>query len=155
MGIYDGQIYLNYFMLNFFLPWSRVHPLPQFHLEQQHHIDQLLETWECYLMPQLWHGLLELFDMVIYSAIHIDWSILHFPTPPQTKLSKAFPPNHLQNFECQSDFSDNNILPPHVFKSMKKIVQPFHQRNQQTLHCQKKFMTIKQCGGLGAIKPRS
>jgi hypothetical protein len=74
-----------------FLPWSRVHQLPQFHLKQQHHIDQLLETWECYLMPQLRHDLLELFDMVIYSAIHIDWSILHSPPPPKQNYPKPSP----------------------------------------------------------------
>jgi hypothetical protein len=45
---------------------------------------------------------------------------------------------HLQNSKCQFDFSDNNILPtPHAFKPDKKIVQPFYERNQQTLTCQK------------------
>jgi hypothetical protein len=140
-----------------FLPWSRVHPLPQFppqtatpYWSTPWNMGMLLDASVMARLAWIvWHG-----DILSYTY----WlNILHSPprTPPQTRLSKAFPPNHLQNFECQSDFSDNNILPPHAFKPMKKIVQPFHQRNQQTLHCQKKFMTIKQCGGLGAIKPRS
>ncbi len=73
------------------------------------------------------------------------------PFPP-TKLSKAF------QFTLRI-LNINLILviiifPPTMFKPINKIVQWFYQRNQQIQHCQKQFMTIKQCEALDAIKAR-
>jgi hypothetical protein len=80
------------------------------------------KTQECCLMPRLWHDLFQLFDMVRHSPLHIHWSIWH-PCPPPTKLSKVF----------QFTFRILNVnfilviiifSPPHMFKPIKKIVQP-------------------------------
>ncbi len=144
-----------------FLPWSRVHPLPQFHLEQQHHIDQLLETWGCYLMPQLWHDMLELFDMVIYSAIHIDWSILHSlpPTPPHPTPKKNYPkPSPTITFRILNVNLTLVIIIfslPMCSNPWRKLCNHFIKGISKLCIAKRNLWLSNNVEVLGAIKPRS
>jgi hypothetical protein len=119
------------------------------YLQQQCHVDQLLETWECCLMPQLCHDLFELFDWVAYSPLHIHWSILHPPAHP-SKIQFTFCMLNVYSILVIIIFS-----PPTCIQNHQQNCATILSKESSNSALPKFFMTIKHFGALGAIKARS